>query len=71
MIGTSLGPYNILETLGAGGMGEVSVFGGEPYDVADDGRFLLLRDPEREEESLTITVVVNWFEELKQLVPLR
>ena len=37
------------------------------YDVAKDGRFLMIKD----EESLRreIHVVLNWFEELKRLVP--
>jgi Tol biopolymer transport system component len=41
---------------------------GHSYDVAPDGRFLLLQG----EQPLTITnlnVVQNWFEELKRLVP--
>ena len=41
---------------------------GHSYDVAPDGRFLLLQS----EQPLTITnlnVVLNWFEELKRLVP--
>ncbi len=40
------------------------------YDVARDGRFLMLAIPEVEEtETMTITVVLNWLEELKRLVP--
>ena len=41
---------------------------GHSYDVAPDGRFLLLQS----EQPLTTTnlnVVLNWFEELKRLVP--
>jgi len=41
---------------------------GHSYDVAQDGRFLLLQG----EQPLTITnlnVVLNWFEELKRLAP--
>ncbi len=41
---------------------------GHSYDMAPDGRFLLLQ----REQPLTITnlnVVLNWFEELKRLVP--
>jgi hypothetical protein len=38
--------------------------------VAADGRFLLLRDPQRlADTSLAITVVVDWFEELEAQVP--
>lgn len=45
---------------------------GRPDDVAPDGRFLMLRSgaagpPER----IDITVVLNWAEELKRLVPVR
>jgi len=40
VIGKSLGPYNIIDSLGAGGMSEVY-----------------------------LAVVVNWFEDLKKLVP--
>lgn len=37
------------------------------YDVAPDGRFLMIREPE-ESAPLGIHVTLNWFEELKQLV---
>ena len=45
--------------------------GAVPYDVATDGRFLMLkRITQREEgESRNFTVVVNWLEELKKVVP--
>ncbi len=39
------------------------------YDVAPDGRFLMIREP-AESAPLGINVVLNWFDELKQLVPL-
>ncbi len=42
--------------------------GGHSYDVAQDGRFLLLQG----EQPLTITnlnVILNWFSELNRLVP--
>ena len=38
------------------------------YDVAPDGRFLMIQEPQ-EPTPLGIKVVLNWFEELKQLVP--
>jgi len=38
------------------------------YDVAPDGRFLMIQKPQ-EPTPLGINVVVNWFEELKRLVP--
>ena len=62
MIGTSLGPYKIIEQLGAGGMGEVYL--GEDTRL---GRKVAIKvlpeeyasDPER----------LARFEELKRLVP--
>jgi len=38
------------------------------YDVAPDGRFLMIQEPQ-EPTPLGINVVFNWFEELKRLVP--
>jgi serine/threonine-protein kinase len=38
------------------------------YDVALDGRFLMIQEPQ-ESTPLGINVVLNWFEELKRLVP--
>jgi len=38
------------------------------YDVAPDGRFLIIQEPQ-EPTPLGINVVLNWFEELKRLVP--
>jgi serine/threonine-protein kinase len=45
---------------------------GRPYDVAPDGRFIVTRvvaDPAR--SAVTVTVVLNWFEELREQVPVR
>ena len=40
------------------------------YDVAPDGRFLMIKPaPEEKVEITEIVVVLNWFEELKRLVP--
>ncbi len=39
------------------------------YDVAPDGRFLMIQETD-ESESLGINVVLNWFDELKRLVPM-
>jgi Tol biopolymer transport system component len=42
---------------------------GRTYDVANDGRFLMIKDALTNEQgsaSATMTVVVNWVEELKQ-----
>jgi serine/threonine-protein kinase len=38
------------------------------YDVTADGRFVMIRS-EESSESTQINVVLNWFEELKRLVP--
>jgi hypothetical protein len=38
------------------------------YDVAPDGRFLMIQELQ-ESTPLGINVVLNWFEELKRLVP--
>ncbi|UCG58914.1 MAG: PD40 domain-containing protein, partial [Phycisphaerales bacterium] len=42
----------------------------QSYDVMPDGRFLMIRDPQ-ESTPLGINVVLNWFEELKRVVPPR
>jgi len=44
---------------------------GRTYDVAKDGRFLMIKDAVTNEQgsAATITVVVNWVEELKQKLP--
>jgi len=47
-------------------------FSGRPYDVAPDGRFLIIRSGQTESGGGTasnLIVVQNWFEELKRLVP--
>ena len=38
------------------------------YDVAPDGRFLMIQDSQ-EPTPVSVNVVLNWFEELKRLVP--
>jgi serine/threonine-protein kinase len=46
--------------------------GGRPYDIAPDGRFLIIRSGQAEAGGGTapqIVVVQNWTEELKRLVP--
>jgi hypothetical protein len=45
---------------------------GRPYDVAPDGRFLIIRSAQTEADGGTapnLIVVQNWFQELKQRVP--
>jgi hypothetical protein len=41
------------------------------YDVASDGRFLMIKDSEPLADVARIDVVLNWSEELKQRVPTR
>ena len=46
--------------------------GNRPYDIAPDGRFLIIRSGQSEAAGDTASdmiVVQNWFEELKRLVP--
>ena len=37
-----------------------------PYDVAADGRFLMIR---AQQAATSLVVVENWFDELQRLVP--
>jgi hypothetical protein len=39
--------------------------GGAGYDVAADGRFLMVQPVQPERSTTDINVVINWFEELK------
>jgi hypothetical protein len=42
------------------------------YDVAPDGRFLMLQiTNDRVDAPRSVNVVLNWFDELKRLVPAR
>ena len=46
--------------------------GNRPYDIAPDGRFLIITSGQDEAGggmTLNLIVVLNWFEELKRLVP--
>ncbi len=46
--------------------------GGRPYDIAPDGRFLIIRSGHTEAagaRASNLILVLNWFEELKRLVP--
>ncbi len=42
---------------------------GRSYDVADDGRFLVIRTAGSQDEVAQIIVVQNWFEEVRRLAP--
>ena len=40
------------------------------YDISPDGqRFLMIKESSGEDSATQINVVLNWFEELKRLVP--
>jgi hypothetical protein len=46
--------------------------GARPYDVAPDGRFVMIRSGETDAggaAASTLILIQNWFEELKRLVP--
>ena len=48
--------------------------GNRPYDIAPDGRFLIIRSGQAEADggtasNMILILVLNWFEELKRLVP--
>ena len=43
---------------------------GRTYDVAKDGRFLMVKEPSSDQaSSIAMVIVQNWFEELTRLVP--
>jgi hypothetical protein len=44
---------------------------GRPYDIAPDGRFFIIRSGQAEAGGIAsnMIVVLNWFEDLKRLVP--
>jgi serine/threonine protein kinase len=47
---------------------EMTPFGSPNYDVSPDGRFLMIK-PDPSPPSAQINFILNWFEELKRLVP--
>jgi len=42
-----------------------------PYEVAADGRFIMIEQVQSKTSATEITLVTNWFEELKRRVPTR
>jgi hypothetical protein len=50
--------------------GQYAAGGGSSFDVRSDGqRFLMIKEGEQAASATQINVVLNWFEELKRLVP--
>ena len=46
--------------------------GNRPYDIGPDGRFLIVRSDQADADigpASNLILVLNWFEELKRLVP--
>ena len=46
--------------------------GSQPYDVATDGRFVMIQSGEAARDAgigPNLILIQNWFEELKRLVP--
>jgi len=43
----------------------------DDYDVAPDGRFVMIQRGQSEAPSTEIVLVHNWFEELRHRVPMR
>ena len=79
--GTRIGPYEVVSPFGAGGMGEVyrardsklhrevaqwEQNAPRTFDVSADGRFLMVEPSPT--YSQRFNVVLNWVEELQQLV---
>jgi hypothetical protein len=56
-VGSRLGPYEIVAQIGVGGMGE----DGETFVMVDAG--------EESGAATQINVLLDWFEELRRLVP--
>ena len=62
------GPYVL------GREGDLTSFPYRTYDVSDDGRFLMIKNSEalaRASAASRIWVVLNWFEELQRLAPVK
>ena len=60
-------PIPLFEDRSARGIGPPGTGATSTYDVAPDGRFLMVEQAEG--DSTSFVVVLNWFEELKRLVP--
>ena len=65
-------PKTLFRSIYAGASGS----SGTPYDISPDGkRFLMMKEPQKNqpvgESPRKINIVLNWFEELNQHVPLK
>jgi len=61
-------PETLFEGQFSGNLGGLG--GNTMYDVAPDGqRFVMIKVSEEQEAVGQINIVLNWFEELKRLVP--
>jgi Tol biopolymer transport system component len=47
----------------------IDTFDGASWDLAPDGRFLMIKPIADDSEPTELRIVLNWFEELKRLVP--
>lgn len=70
------GPRELFQTRGLswyGGMGAATSSAGRNYAVAPDGeRFLVIQDEfsaNQQARTGELTIVLNWYQELKQLAP--
>ena len=50
---------------------DLNLFGaaGRRYDVASDGRFLMILEDESRDRPMNLAVVLNWIDELDRLAP--
>ena len=79
--GTRLGVYEVTAQIGEGGMGQVyratdtKDRSGRTYDIAPDGqRFLMIKNATVDVTTPLVpsfVFVLNWFDDLKRLVPVQ